>query len=42
MNTGIKQASWYVVDVDSKKSARLNCVAHLLTQIPYERLPWGT
>ena len=39
-HTDIKQAPWYVVDADSKKSARLNCIAHLLTQIPYERLPW--
>ena len=26
---------WYVVNADNKKRARLNCIAHLLRQIPY-------
>jgi polyphosphate kinase len=26
---------WYVVNSDNKKKARLNCIAHLLSQIPY-------
>jgi polyphosphate kinase len=26
---------WYVVNADNKKRARLNCIAHLLSQIPY-------
>lgn len=34
--TDIKQAPWYVVDADCKKRARLNCIAHLLSLIPYE------
>lgn len=34
-HTDIKQAPWYVVDSDSKKLARLNCIAHLLSMIPY-------
>ena len=34
--TDIKQAPWYVVDADDKKRARLNCIHHLLQQIPYE------
>lgn len=38
--TDIKQAPWYVVNADSKKKARLNCIAHLLSQIPYEAVPW--
>ena len=29
---------WYVVDADDKKKARLNCIAHLLQQIPYTDL----
>ncbi|WP_290740730.1 polyphosphate kinase 2 [Amaricoccus sp.] len=29
---------WYVVDADNKKRARLNCIAHLLRQIPYEEI----
>jgi polyphosphate kinase 2 len=30
---------WYVVDNDVKKRGRLNIIAHLLSQIPYEPLP---
>ena len=35
-HTDIKQAPWYVVDSDIKKHARLNCISHLLSVIPYE------
>ena len=34
----IAQARWNVVNADSKKRARLNCIRHLLTQIPYKDL----
>jgi len=34
--TDIKQAPWYVVNSDDKKRARLNCIHHILEQIPYE------
>jgi len=34
--TDIKQAPWYVVEADDKKRARLNCIHHLLSLIPYE------
>jgi polyphosphate kinase len=34
-HTDTKKAPWYVVNADDKKRARLNCIAHLLTQIPY-------
>ncbi len=37
-HTDIKQAPWYVVKSDIKKHARLNCIAHLLSLIPYEDL----
>ncbi|MCG7872948.1 MAG: polyphosphate kinase 2 [Candidatus Thiodiazotropha lotti] len=37
-HTDIKQAPWYVVHSDIKKHARLNCIAHLLSQIPYKDL----
>jgi polyphosphate kinase 2 len=33
--TDIKQAPWYVVNADDKRRARLNCIAHLLSMIPY-------
>ncbi len=34
--TDIKQSPWFVVDADDKKRARLNCINHLLTMIPYQ------
>jgi polyphosphate kinase 2 len=36
--TDTKQSPWYVVNADNKKLARLNCIRHLLSQIPYEDL----
>ena len=39
--TDIKQAPWYVVDADLKRRARLNCIAHLLSLIPYKDLTPG-
>ena len=37
-HTDIKQAPWYVVEADNKRRARLNCISHLLSMIPYEDL----
>jgi len=34
--TDVKTCPWYVVDADDKRRARLNCIQHLLTMIPYE------
>ena len=34
--TDIKEAPWLVVPSDDKKRARLNCISHLLSQVPYE------
>jgi len=36
--TDIKQSPWYVVEADEKKRARLNCISHLLSLIPYKDL----
>lgn len=36
--TDIKQAPWFVVNADNKKRARLNCISHFLTLIPYQDL----
>jgi polyphosphate kinase 2 len=36
--TDIKQAPWFVVNAESKKRARLNCIRHLLSVIPYKDL----
>ncbi len=35
-HTDIKQAPWFVVNSDVKKHARLDCISHLLSQVPYE------
>jgi polyphosphate kinase len=37
--TDTKHAPWYILHSDDKKRARLNCISHLLSQIPYEKLP---
>ena len=37
-STDIKEAPWYVVNADSKRKARLNCIAHLLSLFEYEDL----
>ena len=31
-------APWHIVRSDSKKNARLNCIKHLLSQLPYEKV----
>ncbi|UJH68392.1 polyphosphate kinase 2 [Allomuricauda sp. SCSIO 65647] len=36
-HTDTKQVPWYVVNADNKKKARLNCISHVLSQIPYEK-----
>jgi polyphosphate kinase 2 len=36
--THIPEAPWWIVEADDKKRARLNCIAHLLSQIPYEEV----
>ena len=36
VHTDIPEAPWHVVDADNKKKARLNCISHLLSMVPYE------
>jgi polyphosphate kinase len=36
--TDTKQSPWYVVHADDKRRARLNCIDHFLSLIPYEDL----
>ncbi len=36
--TDIPEAPWFIVEGDVKKRARLNCIHHLLKQIPYENV----
>ncbi len=34
--TDTEQSPWWVVDGEDKRSARLNCISHLLSQVPYQ------
>lgn len=36
--TDTKHAPWFIVRSDDKKRARLNCISHLLSRIPYEKV----
>ena len=38
--TDTKHAPWYVVRSDNKRRARLNCIKHLLSLIPYKKVPY--
>jgi len=38
--TDMPYAPWWIVPSDDKKRARIGCIAHLLSQIPYERIPF--
>jgi len=37
--TDTECAPWYIVPSDDKRRARLNCISHLLSLIPYQKLP---
>jgi polyphosphate kinase 2 len=36
--TDIPEAPWWTIESDDKKSARINAISHLLSQIPYEKI----
>ena len=36
--THIPEAPWWVVPADDKKKARLNCISHLLSLMPYQEV----
>ena len=38
-HTNIPEAPWYIVPANDKKRARLNCMSHLLSIIPYAEVP---
>ncbi len=40
LGTDTDYAPWYRVRADSKRSARINCISHLLSSISYERIPF--
>lgn len=37
--TNIPEAPWFIVEGNDKKAARLNCISHLLSMVPYEEIP---
>ncbi len=37
--TNIPEAPWYIVEGNDKKRARLNCIDHFLSMMPYEPVP---
>lgn len=38
-HTDTKHSPWFVVEADDKRRARLNCISHLLSMIPYKNVP---
>jgi hypothetical protein len=38
--TDTAASPWHIVPSDDKKRARLNCIEHLLSSIPYEEIPY--
>jgi len=38
-HTATRHAPWYIVDSDDKRRARLNAIAHILSVIPFKKLP---
>lgn len=38
--TDTDYAPWYRVEADDKRSARLNCISHLLSMVPYKEIPF--
>jgi polyphosphate kinase 2 len=36
--TDTKYAPWYIVRTDDKRRGRLNCISHILSQIPYKKI----
>lgn len=39
--TDTDYAPWYVVDSNDKRKARLNCISHFLSLVPYEEIPFS-
>ena len=36
--TDVKHAPWHIVRTDDKRRGRLNCIAHILSEIPYKKI----
>jgi polyphosphate kinase 2 len=39
--TDSKHAPWHIVRTDDKRRGRLNCIAHILSRIPYKKISHG-
>ncbi|MBW3140016.1 polyphosphate kinase 2 [Ferrimonas balearica] len=39
-HTDTRHSPWFVIDSDDKRKARLNCIRHLLSQIPYKKIEY--
>jgi polyphosphate kinase len=37
--TDSKHAPWHIVRSDDKRRVRLNCISHILSMIPYKKVP---
>jgi len=37
--TNIPEAPWFIVEGNDKKRARLNCISHFLSMLPYHEIP---
>ena len=37
-HTSTPESPWYEVDADLKRRARLNCISHLLSLVPYQEV----
>jgi polyphosphate kinase len=38
--TDTKHAPWWMVPSNDKKKARINCISHILSSIPYQKVPF--
>src|SRR5262249_39998809 len=38
-HTDTRHAPWHILHSDDKKRARLNCITHLLSLVPYKKVP---
>jgi polyphosphate kinase 2 len=38
LHTDTPESPWYVVDAEDKRAARINCISHLLDQVPYQSI----
>ena len=37
-HTDVPESPWYVIESSIKRNARINCISHLLSKVPYERI----